>query len=87
MTTQTRKETSQMIAVEHSDFFRFTCLLLKHFGYGLLGFGIAIVLFGTFGFGHIAALILTLIGPWLARSAIVLGCMFVAAVVVESLRH
>ena len=73
--------------VRYSSFFRFTCHLLKYFGYTLLGVAIAFILIGTFGIGHIGALILSLVGSWLIRSAIVLVCMLGVAILIESFKN
>ncbi len=72
--------------VRYSSFFRFTCHLLKYFGYTLLRLAIAFILFGTFGIGHIGTFILSLVGPWLVRSAIVLVCMLGVAILIESFK-
>lgn len=72
--------------VQYSNFFRFTRRLLKYFGWSLLGLTIVLVLFNTFGIGHIGAVILSLVAPWLIKSAIVLTCMLAVAIMIESFR-
>lgn len=73
--------------VRYSSFFRFTCRLLKYFGYSLLGLTIVLILFDTFGIGHIGAIVLSLVAPWLIKSAITLTCMLAVAIIIESFHN
>ncbi len=76
-----------MLETHHSPFFKTATWLLKHFLLTVFGFSIAIVLAKTLGASYLIWSILWLIGPWLLRSAIVVGCVMGVAIIVESIRH
>jgi hypothetical protein len=76
-----------MLEIHQSRLFRAATWLLKHFLLAVFGFSIAMVLATTLGASQITWAILYLIGPWLLRSAIVVGCVMGVAIIMESIRH
>ena len=76
-----------MLRTHHSQFFRTAAWLSKYFLLATFGFTTFVSLTGTLGASQFAWMILWLVGPWIVRLGIFVGCVMGVAVVVESVRY
>ncbi len=75
-----------MLKTRNSRFFNNASKLLKYFLITLFGFAIALILSQTLGVSYIAGILITQLGPWLLRAAIIIACIVATASIFESLR-
>ncbi|OUL25261.1 hypothetical protein [Nostoc sp. 106C] len=64
--------------------FRLASRFLKYLLLFTVGLAIAFVMSTSFGASHFMMMLLPLIGQWLGRLALILLCLFAAAMIVES---
>jgi hypothetical protein len=76
-----------MVNKQESQLLRLAFRLMRYFLLSVFGIAIAFFLSGAFGFLHPAWAVLTCIGPWLLRSAVLVGCFVTIAVIFESIRR
>jgi hypothetical protein len=71
---------------QHGYLFRFASKVLKFFGFGLFGLGIACLLSIVFGAFPLVEVLISLLRQWLVRVTVVVICLMATAVVIESVR-
>jgi hypothetical protein len=71
----------------HSSLFRLACKATRRFAIAVFGFTLFCILSSGLGASHIAVLLLSALGAWILRLALLVASFMVAAVVYESLRH
>ncbi|NJP12482.1 MAG: hypothetical protein HC866_25925 [Leptolyngbyaceae cyanobacterium RU_5_1] len=76
-----------MVGAHHSRFFKKASKLLKYFLLNVFGFAIALILTQTLGFSYISGILLSQLGPWLLRAAVVVICIVATASMFESFRQ
>lgn len=69
---------------ENNLLFRIAAKFLKYFLLFTSGLAIACVMSMSFGGSNIAMSLLSLIGEWVWRLALILLCLFAAAMIIES---
>ncbi len=72
---------------EHIFLFRLATIFLKYFLLFVSGLAITYVISSSFGLSNVTIMLLPLIGQLFERLAIVLLCLFAAAMIIESLVH
>jgi hypothetical protein len=76
-----------MPASQHSLLFKLACKAMRYFLMGVFGVLLFCILSSGMGALHVAVLVISTVGTWLVRSAILVSGFMAAAVVYESWRQ